>query len=188
MLAPLSRAATADRAWRASLYTEETPVTAIWGPNPSEQVVISDTFAFVRDHGWDEFIGDWYSEPLTPTVGTWCYYSPPSLVVDENAEALTLELAAAGDGVVTLNWSEAEDVDPVAHWVFAKGPLNVEREMIAALEADDYETTLTDLDAGLHRFMVAAVDSENVIIAQTEISDFVVERASYIYLPWVAKP
>ncbi len=45
LLAPLPRDTPAAVAWRASIYTSTTPLTAIWSPLPSQTVLITTSFA-----------------------------------------------------------------------------------------------------------------------------------------------
>jgi len=187
LLAPLPRDAPANVAWRASVYSEQTPLSAVWTPDPTQSVVITDTFAFVKDYGWDEFIGEWYATPLTPTVGTWCYYTPPALVKAEDVEVLPLTVDEVGDGVVALAWEGPAEVDVVAYQVFVKGPLDVDRSLAAILEPNILTYYLTDLPAGEHQFMVAALDEEDLVVAETEVVTQTVVRNSYIYLPVVTR-
>lgn len=187
LLAPLPRNAPANVAWRASVYRQQTPLSAVWTPDPTQSVVITETFAFVNDYGWDEFIGEWYTTPLTPTVGTWCYYTPPALVKAEDAENLSLTVSEVGDGVVALNWSEPTEVDVAAYQVFTKGPLDVDRSLAAILEPNILTYYLRDLPAGEHQFMVAALDEEDVVVAETEVVTQTIARDSYIYLPLVTR-
>jgi hypothetical protein len=187
LLAPLPRNAPASVAWRASVYSEQTPLRAVWTPDPTQRVVITETFSFVNDYGWDEFIGEWYTTPLTPTVGTWCYYTPPALVKAEDAEVLPLTVAEVGDGVVALEWDEPAEVDVVAYQVFTRGPQDVDRSLAAILEPNILTYYLTDLPAGEHQFMVAAVDEADLVVAETEVVTRTIARDSYIYLPVVTK-
>ncbi len=187
LLAPLPRNAPSNVAWRASLYSEQTPLRAIWTPDPTQSVVITETFAFVEDYGWDEFIGEWYTTPLTPTVGTWCYYTPPALVRAEDVEVLPLTADEVGDGVVALEWGEPAGVDVVAYQVFTRGPQDVDRSLAAILEPNILTFYLTDLPAGDHEFMIAAIDEEDLVVAETEVVTQTIARDSYIYLPVVIR-
>ena len=72
ILAPLHRDTPPPLTWRASIYRDTAPFNAIWMLDPAQTVIVSQTFAFVRDGRWDEFLEHWYTGPMTPTVGEWC--------------------------------------------------------------------------------------------------------------------
>ena len=121
ILAPLQRDLTADVVWRASIYTETLPLTADWSPSPTQTLAITDTFAFVKEGRWDNFIDAWYTADLKPTVGEWCNYSPPVLVTDGVSETISLTVQAAGD-LVQLNWDASAVDDAAEYWIFERSP------------------------------------------------------------------
>ncbi|MCB0082139.1 MAG: hypothetical protein KDE47_14455, partial [Caldilineaceae bacterium] len=121
ILAPLQRDLTADVVWRASIYTETLPLTADWSPSPTQTLAITDTFAFVKEGRWDNFIDAWYTADLKPTVGEWCNYSPPVLVTDGVSETISLTVQASGD-LVQLNWDASAVDDAAEYWIFERSP------------------------------------------------------------------
>jgi hypothetical protein len=132
LLAPLRRDAPANVAWRASIYRATAPLTAVWSPAPEQTVQISATFAFVRDHAWDEFLAEWYTAPLTPTLGEWCQYIPPVVAADEVSETLTLTAAPGAAGVL-LSWTPTTFDDATSYWVLTRRPRDVSWVVLDAL-------------------------------------------------------
>jgi len=124
LLAPLQRTLTADTVWRASIYTEEMPLTAVWAPAPTYTLSITTTLAFARDGRWDNFIADWYTTELEPTVGEWCHYIPSPIVTDEVTETLTLTEEVSGNSL-TLEWTASSDSETSEYWVQTLGPDDV---------------------------------------------------------------
>ncbi len=79
MLAPLTPTLSPETAWRASIYTETAPLTAVWSPAPTHTLRLTRPWAFTTGEGWDDFISAWYrpGSLMLPTVGQWCYAMPP---------------------------------------------------------------------------------------------------------------
>lgn len=182
ILAPLRRDAPADRAWRASLYRADLAgQAALWTPEPGQSVIISETFAYVEDGQWDDFIAAWYADGLMPTVGEWCSYTPPSLVTADDVEILPFTLTGARD--LSLAWDAPLDNTAAGYALFTKRPGDVSWTLRQLLPADATSLTLTDLDGGLHRFLIAAQDEVGTYVAKTESVD--VRVWDEVFLPVV---
>ncbi|HET9224415.1 MAG TPA: clostripain-related cysteine peptidase [Roseiflexaceae bacterium] len=168
ILAPLPPNSPAPIVWRSSIYTETTPLAATWTPMPTMTVQITATFAYVRDGLWDEFLAEWYSAPLAPTVGEWCHYIPPTLV--ESPEAQTLALVAAGTGVSTvrLTWSRAAEEQVAGYWVYIKNAYDIGWVAREIVPPNKLTIELQQLLPGSnYRFLVVAQDATGVTLAQS---------------------
>jgi hypothetical protein len=127
ILAPLHRDAAPAVAWRATIYGEQSPLTARWSADPGTTVVISTTFAFARDGQWDNFLADWYTSPMTPTVGMWCDYMPP-IGARENlsdttdvTETLALTVTPTGE-TLDFAWSTTSNDAATEYWLMVRQP------------------------------------------------------------------
>ncbi len=168
ILAPLRRNAPGTVAWRASIYTQTAPMTATWAVDASQILTIPTSLALTRDGIWDDFLSAWYTDLGTPTVGQWCNYMPPARVIDANAEAITLTLAAAGDDSVMLTWDETNDESAEAYWLFARAPTDLDWVLQATFpltQTSSIQTGLTP-DAS-YRYAVLARNAEGVFIARS---------------------
>jgi len=182
VLAPLARDLPAAVAWRASIYRAGAPFSATWTPDPTQQVQVTRAFALVDDGRWDEFLAAWYTQPLTPTVGEWCTYTPPTVVISGTVETLPLTLQTTGAGQVRLQWSAPAGGAPVAYHVLAHRPGGVNEVLLAVVDAAVLEYTVADA-AGDWRFRVAAVDADDLTIA---LSASVAHHQ--LYLPVTLRP
>ncbi len=155
ILAPLPRTAPPTVAWRASIYRGDAPFVAVWTPDPSQQIVVTQTFAYVREGRWDEFIGAWFTAPLTPTVGQWCTYAPPGMVMTDTVAALAVTTTVVADGL-RLTWTPPADLEPALYQVYARRPNGINRELVAVLEADATGYDFITARPGSYQLVVAA--------------------------------
>lgn len=166
ILAPLRRNAPAEIAWRASIYTDETPLTAKWSPVPTQTVNISNTFAFVRDKQWDEFIDVWYTTEMEPTVGDWCSYIPPVIVSEIETETISLELNVFGDQI-GLSWEATGQDSAVEYMTLVRQENSAWRTLaVTDLAQTDYSFA-SDLSNEILAFMVVARDQSGLAVAQS---------------------
>ena len=181
LLAPLHRDASASVAWRASIYRPTVPLPAVWTPDPQQAVLVTQPFAFVQDGRWDEFLAEWYTTPMTPTVGEWCNYVPPAVVVAGSVESIDLTATAQGSGL-RLVWSRPGASTPAAYHVLARKPDGISEVLLAIVEPDVQEFFITDTSNGTWTFRVAAVDAaESAVALSQEV------QASTLYLPVTLK-
>ncbi len=103
LLAPLNPLTPSPIAWRASIYRDGAPFSAVWSPAPTMTVIVSETYAYVRDGRWDDFLADWYTGPMTSTVGEWCNYTPPGVVISDTIRRLIVTPRPMAGGV-ELTW------------------------------------------------------------------------------------
>lgn len=188
LLAPLRRDAPGGVAWRASVYVKDAPVTAVWSPDPQVRVHISQTVAFAAEGAWSDFIADWYTGPLTPTLGQWCQYVPPALVGGENVEPLTLALEA-GESALTLTWTPTAAEEATAYWILARGDGDVNWVVLATVPIAETSLT-TDLPAPGQSvdYQVVAQDDLAVTLAESNAVSYTAPVAvPNVYLPQVAK-
>lgn len=167
ILAPLPREAPAAVAWRASIYRSDTPFAARWTPDPGQSVIVSQTFAYVRDGRWDEFIAQWFTTPMTPTVGQWCSYAPPGMVMTDTVTALAVETTVAGNRL-QLAWTPPADLEPALYQIYARRPNGINRELVAVLEADARSYDFTMPTSGAYELIVAAVDAYGAALAVSD--------------------
>ncbi|MEZ4660250.1 MAG: clostripain-related cysteine peptidase [Caldilineaceae bacterium] len=189
ILAPLQRDLTADVVWRASIYTETLPLTADWSPSPTQTLSITDTFAFVKEGRWDNFINAWYTADLKPTVGEWCNYSPPVLATDGVSETISLTVQAAGE-LVQLNWDASALDDAAEYWIFERNAETINWVLLdtQALSSTVY-TTKSPAPGAASEFIVQVQDEEGSGVG---VSNAVVFEAPPLdeprfYLPIIAK-
>lgn len=182
ILAPLARNIPAAVAWRASIYRTGAPFDAIWSPDPTQQVQVTRSFAFVDDGRWDEFLAAWYAQPLTPTIGEWCTYTPPTVVISGTVETLPLALQTTSAGELRLQWSAPRGGAPTAYHILAHKPGGVNEVLLAVVDAGVLEYTLAN-SGGDWRFRVAAIDADEQTIA---LSDSVAYHQ--LYLPVTLRP
>ncbi|MBW7885732.1 MAG: fibronectin type III domain-containing protein [Caldilineaceae bacterium] len=187
ILAPLKRDLPATVAWRASIYQPVAPLYARWTPDPSLTVVISQPFAYVTAGHWDEFLAQWYTGPMTPTVGQWCNYTPPAVVVSGTVESIELTLEP-GDAAVTLAWTAPGGSTPAAYHILARKPGGVNQILLAVTGSDQSTYTITDLIPGAYTFVVAAVDENaNALALSSEVehTEKPAAGSNVIFLPLV---
>jgi hypothetical protein len=172
LLAPLDPAAPADVVWRASIYTTTGDVTAVWSPLPTQTVAISTTFASVTDNLWDDFIAGWYTEPLTPTLGEWCLYTPPALVTGEADETLALAVDPTPANVI-LSWTPTSAGDAAAYWILARARNDVNWVLLDTVPIDQTEYTTLLPDAGATTlYQVVAQDVQGVTLAESNAASY----------------
>lgn len=181
LLAPLHRDAPANVAWRASIYQPTVPLHAVWTPDPQQEVLVTQSFAFVRDGRWDDFLADWYTTPMTPTVGEWCNYVPPAVVVTGTVESIDLTATVLGNGL-RLAWSQPGASTPAAYHVLVRRPDGISEGLLAIVEPDAQEYVIAEATNGTWSFRVVAVDPSESAVA---ISQAV--QASTLYLPAALK-
>ena len=178
VLAPLARDLPAAVVWRASIYRAETPLDARWAPDPTQHVQVTAPFAFVVDHRWDEFLAEWYALPLQPTIGEWCRYTPPTVIISGTAETLPLALRVQAGAVARLQWSAPAGSTPAAYHILARRPDGINEEVLAVLDATQQSYDLPVLTGGAWSFRVAALDEAEVTVALSESVGF-----ETLYLP-----
>lgn len=158
ILAPLQRDLAEDVVWRASVYTETLPLTADWSPSPTQTLAITDTYAFVKEGRWDNFISAWYTSELKPTVGEWCNYTPPVVVTDSVSETISLTVEAAGD-LVQLNWSASELDDAAEYWIMERNESTTNWILLDTQEVGSVQYATAQPEAGKSsEFMVLVQD------------------------------
>ncbi|MCB0129215.1 MAG: hypothetical protein KDD78_00135, partial [Caldilineaceae bacterium] len=185
ILAPLRANSPPGIAWRASLYRADLAgQEATWTPDPSQTVVINSVFSYVQDGRWDEFIAAWYDADLIPTVGEWCSYTPPALVVDGEVE--TLDLAASVGPDLALTWSSPVDDEAVTYGIFSRQPNDISWNLLTYVSAPQTDLTLADLPGGGYRFLVAALNADGLYFAKTDyVQVDLPEPATDLYLPFL---
>ncbi|NJN83214.1 MAG: hypothetical protein HC802_13645 [Caldilineaceae bacterium] len=199
IMAPLQRDLTTRTIWRASVYGESPPVTAVWR-EPSQTVEISSNFAFVDDGKWDEFIDAWYTAPLPPTVGEWCHYIPPVLATDGLTDTLQLTAtessatesnaaesnAAESSAGLELNWTETDEEKAAEYWLLSKKSDDVGWRLMAALPLTQ-TTYATSLPAPgeTQQFVVIAQDGLGAALARSNQVSWLADHQ--LYLPLIAR-
>ena len=181
LLAPLLRETPAGIAWRASIYRPTVPLPAVWTPDPQQEVLITQPFAFVQDGRWDEFLAEWYTAPMTPTVGEWCNYVPPAVVISGTVEEIDLT-AVPQQGGMRLAWSQPGASTPAAYHVLVRKPDGINEVLLAIVDATVQDYVVEGAANGTWLLRVAAVDESEAAVA---ISQEV--QASTIYLPVALK-
>jgi len=199
VLAPLAREAPADVAWRASIYRDAAGIPAQWSISPTQTVVITTEFAFVRDGVWDEFLAEWYTLPMTPTVGEWCHYIPPAMVVTDTTEAIALTVRGidetaedeADASAVQLDWTESNDDTATEYGVFVQGPFDIDWVLLATVPLTERSFTHEALEAGeTYRYMVLARGAGDAFVAQSNEAEWDVPAAvpqRRVYMPIVRR-
>ena len=182
ILAPLPRESPAAVAWRASIYRADTPFAARWTPDPGQQIVVTQTFAYVRDGRWDEFLDAWFTAPMTPTVGQWCSYTPPGVVMTDTVAALDVVTNTAA-GALHLAWTEPADIDPALYQVYVRRPNGINRELVAVLEADARSYDFIAPKPGRYQTVVVAVDDYGTALAVSDALPWT--SGAPIYLPLI---
>ena len=186
ILAPLPRNLPASVVWRASVYQAGGDRAAVWTPDPSQTVLVQGNFAFVEAYQWDEFINAWYGE-LTPTIGNWCHYTPPSIVLDEESETLALQGEVNEAGELVLDWSEPQETDAAGYQLFARLPFGIDLELIDTLPNAATAATLDDLLPGAYSLRIVAVDESDAALAQSNEIELTVPWASQLFLPLIER-
>jgi fibronectin type III domain protein len=122
----------------------------------------------VRDYSWDDFLSTWYSAPLPPTVGEWCHYIPPALVLGADLEPLDLSVAGVGNTTVHLTWSATAEEDATGYWLYVKSSYDIGWVAQKIMPLSQTSLELPDLLPGAdYRFMIVAQDAEGVALAKS---------------------
>jgi hypothetical protein len=183
ILAPLARNTGAGTAWRASTYRANAPFAAIWAEDPTVALTITASLASVRDGRWDEFLAAWYTRPLPPTVGQWCRYTPPAVVISDTITVISLTVTSAGTDAVQLQWAGVDGAE--VYHVLVKHPDGPGWVLAATVEADVLSTIQSKLSVGLHTFRIVAFGDDGVVIAQSEATSY--QYGAKLYLPIVQR-
>jgi hypothetical protein len=188
ILAPLRRNSPSGVAWRASVYREATPFTATWSPVPTQTVTVTAPFAYVRDGDWDDFLADWYGDALTPTVGQWCHYIPPTLVTDEATEELALRITEVSDTAIQLDWTATSVEGATAYWIYRQDPVAVSWVLQEIVPLEQTSTPVTDLSTGeRYHYRVVARNQEDAAVARSDAAVWVAGRGLPVYLPFIQR-
>ncbi len=169
VLAPLRRESRSAVAWRASVYRSDAPFTATWTINPTQPITVTESLAFARDGQWDDFLATWFTN-LSPTVGAWCNYIPPTQVLVEESEPLTLTAALSSvvaAGNVALTWTPADDTSVIDYRLDQLGPYEVNWVSRETVGITQTATALVGLAPGRYHFRLAGRNEENEVAAQS---------------------
>jgi hypothetical protein len=169
VLAPLRRDARSAVAWRASVYRSAVPFTATWTIDPTQPMTVTESLAFTRDGQWDDFLGDWFTN-LSPTVGAWCNYIPPTQLAVEESEPLTLTAVLSGAveaGNIVLTWPPTDDASVIDYRLDQLGPYEVNWVAQASVAITQTITTVTGLSPGRYHFRLTGRNDENQAVAQS---------------------
>ena len=201
ILAPLQRNIARNIAWRASIYTVTTPLTALWSPVPTQTVQISESLAFVNDWKWDDFINQWYTAPAAPTVGEWCNYTPPTIITDTVVEALTLAISttetsalssAAAQESLTLTWSASEQDDVLGYQLLIRNKNYANWTLLDFLpvEATQYTVDLSTI-RGDSEFQLFGYDEADQALSASNVATWKVTVSpppqQQIFLPLIQR-
>ena len=192
VLAPLRRDARSAVAWRASVYRSAVPFTATWTIDPTQPMTVTESLAFARDGQWDDFLGDWFTN-LSPTVGAWCNYIPPTQIAVEESEPLTLTAVLSGAveaGNIVLTWPPTDDASVIDYRLDQLGPYEINWVAQASVAITQTTTTVTGLSPGRYRFRLSGRNEENQAVAQSsevviDVPTSTVDRQ--IFLPLIQR-
>lgn len=166
ILAPLPRNARSAVAWRASVYRSDTPFAATWTIDPSTPVTVTQSLAYVREGRWDEFLATWFTD-LSPTVGEWCNYRPPTQVLVEESEPLTLTAALSGTDAIALAWTPADDTSVLDYRIDELGPYEISWVAHETVGITQTAAALTALSPGRYHLRVFGRNEEAEFVAQS---------------------
>ncbi|MCB0123655.1 MAG: fibronectin type III domain-containing protein, partial [Caldilineaceae bacterium] len=143
VVAPLLKRAMTHRemvqanVWRASVYRETAPMSAILAGNPSQTATVTSAFVLAQDGRWDDFLRGWYTNPLTPTVGVRCHYMPPAIVRGTITETLALTIAEGSDPpsgeILTIDWTATTVTDATDYWLYVRPADSIQWQVLATL-------------------------------------------------------
>lgn len=168
ILAPLPLTSPSSVAWRSSIYTETMPLQAAWTIDTTTTVIVTEGFAYARDGSWDDFLATWYDGALTPTIGEWCHYTPPTIIEGEEVESLTLNAEQTQTSMVQLTWDASTDEALDGYWVYIKSDLEVSWTAHAILRPHRTTITLEDLESATeYSFLIIAQDATGVTVARS---------------------
>lgn len=186
LLAPLARETPAHIAWRASIYRADTLLPAVWSLDPQQEVLITQPFAFVQNGRWDEFLAQWYTTPMTPTVGEWCNYAPPVAVVSDTVETIRLAAASQVDEL-RLVWSEPDISVPAAYHILGRKADGMGETLLAVVDPSVQEFVVDSVADGEKVFRVVAVDDAGVALAVSAEAQMSAQALNALYLPLAQK-
>jgi len=166
VLAPLPRNSPSAVAWRASVYRSDTPFTATWTIDPTAPITVTRSLAFAREGRWDEFLAVWFTG-LSPTVGAWCNYIPPTQTLVEESDPLTLTATVAGEGNVALTWTPTDDTSALEYRLDQLGPYDISWQVQDTMGVTQTAASLTGLTPGRYHFRVFGRNSDNELVAQS---------------------
>lgn len=166
VLAPLPRNARSAVAWRASVYRSDTPFAAAWTIDPGTPVTVTQSLAYVREGRWDEFLATWFTD-LSPTVGEWCNYRPPTQILVEESEPLTLTAVLSGTAAVALTWTPADDTSVLDYRIDELGPFAISWVAHETVGITQTAATLTGLAPGRYHLRVFGRNDEAELVAQS---------------------
>lgn len=186
VLAPLPPNSPSAVAWRASLYRDDAPFAARWMIDPTQPVTVTQSLAFANDGRWDEFLADWYN-PLTPTIGAWCNYSPPERTTLTDAEIITLTATMSGTDVIALSWTPVDDANASELRLYAVTPAAIALVVAATLPVSQTAVTLPATTPGVYGFALLAHDAELNGVARSAIVTVTVATPPELFLPLVTR-
>jgi len=169
VLAPLRRESRSVVAWRASVYRSDAPFTATWTVDPTTPITVTESLAFTRDGQWDDFLATWFTD-LSPTVGAWCNYIPPTQVTVEERDPLTLTATLSGvvtAGNVALAWTPTDDSSVIDYRLDQLGPYEVNWVTRTSVEITQTATSLVGLAPGRYSFRLSGRNEESEVVAQS---------------------
>ncbi|HHY56695.1 MAG TPA: hypothetical protein GYA08_14810 [Chloroflexi bacterium] len=186
VLAPLPPNSPSAVAWRASLYRDNAPFAARWMIDPTQPVTVTQSLAFANDGRWDEFLADWYN-PLTPTIGAWCNYSPPERTTLTDAEIITLTATTSGTDAIALSWTPVDDANASELRLYAVTPAAIALVVAATLPVSQTAVTLPATTPGVYGFALLAHDAELNGVARSAIITVTVATPPELFLPLVTR-
>jgi hypothetical protein len=194
ILAPLARHTARNVAWRASVYSVSTPLTAVWSAVPTQTVQISQALAFVQDGKWDDFLNQWYTKPPAPTVGEWCNYTPPAIITDTVVETLALtvtKLASQGTQTETLRlrWEASNEDNIESYWLMQRSSAakNWTAAALFDLSTTDYTLDLP-MTTSATEFQLIGQDIAGATLAASNIILWPASATPQtIFLPLISK-
>ncbi|MCB0124083.1 MAG: hypothetical protein KDE58_17635, partial [Caldilineaceae bacterium] len=191
ILTPLPRNSPAGVAWRASIYLPTAPFSATSTLDPTEPVTVTTSLAFTKEGRWDDFLAQWFQN-LTPTVGQWCHYIPPELVILDDAEPLTLTVNLEEPNGLALQWT-ATDADSAADYeLYVQSPDRVSWVLAETVAISATGRFLPALAAGDYGLQVWARNDEQELVSQSNIVTITVPAIEQppleqLYLPVVMR-
>lgn len=195
ILTPLPRNAPSGVAWRASIYQPTAPFTATSMLDPTQPVTVTKSLAFTKEGRWDDFLAQWY-QGLTPTVGQWCHYIPPELVILADAEPMTLTVALTGvpesAQSLALEWTPADDESAVEYELYINSPERVSWVLSQTVEIADTDAIFPALATGDYGLQIWARNEEQELVGQSNIVTVTVPlieppTTEQIFLPYITR-
>ena len=186
VLAPLPPNSPSTVAWRASLYRDDAPFTARWVIDPAQPVTVTQSLAFANDGRWDDFLAQWY-DPLAPTIGAWCNYSPPERVALVDAESITLTAALSGTDAIKLSWTPIDVAGASEVRLYAVAPNAIGMNVAATLPATQTMFIAPATTAGVYGFALLAHDAALNGVARSSIVTVTLAAPPQLFLPLVTR-